>query len=99
MSTLLRGNYTVGLKTTVHIGEVSTVHFSESYLIGLYKENKRAGQKVSIWVGCPQRWSVHMAGFYCIHHQFHQAIVICLMLPITYMLVAWYVLGTCMPGA
>ena len=53
-------NSTLGPKTTVQIGEVSTVHTSEPFLIGLYKENKRAGQKsvhmggVSTKVGCPQ---------------------------------------------
>ncbi len=31
-----------------------------------YKENKPAGQKVSTKVGCPQRWGVHRARFYCI---------------------------------
>ncbi len=35
-------------------------------LIGLYKENKRAGQKVSTLVGCSQRWCVHRVRFYCI---------------------------------
>ncbi len=68
VSTLLRGNSTLGRKTTVHISEVSTVHTSETYIIGLYKENKRAGQKVPTWVGCPHRWGVHKAGFYCISH-------------------------------
>ncbi len=65
VSTLLRWNSKLGPKIAVHIGEVSTVHTSETYLIGLYRENKRAGQKVSTWVRCPQRRGVHRAGFYC----------------------------------
>ncbi len=38
------------------------------HLIGLYKENKQAGQKVYTVVGCPQRCGVHRRGFYCILH-------------------------------
>ncbi len=38
-----------GLKTTFHIGEVSTVHTSKTYLIGLAMENKQATE-VSIKV-------------------------------------------------
>ncbi len=46
------GNPTVGQKTTVHIGEVSTlVKLDKQEYIG---KTKRAGRKVSPVVECPQ---------------------------------------------
>ncbi len=62
-----------GRAKSVHNSEVSTlVKLGVATLVKLgvamghrYKENKQAGQKVSTEVGCPQRWGVHRAGFYC----------------------------------
>ncbi len=73
-----------GRTKSVHNSEVSTlVKLTTVFclimhnLIGLYRENKRAGQKVSTAVGCPQRHSA--IGFYMLAilslHSLHEKLI------------------------
>ncbi len=55
-----------GRPKSVHNSKVSTlVKLSVAMATVYIIENKRAGQKLSTVVGCPQRWGVHRARFYC----------------------------------
>ncbi len=54
----------LGRAESVHISEPSTV--VDTLYCRLYRENKRAGRKVSIKEECPHRRSVHKGELYCI---------------------------------